>query len=95
MYETKIIFHSDEPDDTDADFTFCGCVYRSNGLSVSRIEELLAFFNEMNRVRSWGLIEHIENIQNECMYTLEDRTFLLFLVSGCAFNTISKDFNKK
>jgi len=93
MHETRIIFYSGTPDDIDAAFAVFGRVYKSNGLTVARMEELEAFFNEMCRSQKWGIIDHIENIKNEDMYTVEEREFLLFLVLGCSFQIVSKNFN--
>lgn len=93
MHETKIIFHGAD-DETDADFEVFGKRYNSNGSEIGRMRELEAFFNEMNRTREWDLKEHIKNIEEEEMYTIDDRIFLLFLATGVSFHNVEIAFKK-
>jgi len=94
-HEIKITFFDGADDEIGAPFEFRGKTYFGNGLTVGRMKELKAFFDEMHRDRGWGITEHLENIKNEIMYTTEERGFLLFVVTGSAFEIISQHFNKK
>ena len=95
MHEIKINFFDGADDEIGAPFEFCGKIYFGNGLTIGRMKELKAFFDEMCLERGWGLIDHLENVMGEDMYTTDERIFLLFLILGCTFETVSSEFNKK